>query len=136
MKYILALALLIGSFPASSASDGYVGWSELSFHTGPWTIHIATSSDGSRISDLSISQNGAAIPLPPSATESLRNPLLNGVKLLSVCCSDQVRLEVPVLQFDQSGHATERVWEIHVAGGKFEGAAYRQAPSQRAADEP
>jgi|SRR5690606_41316150 len=135
MKYILALALLIGSFPALSSSDGYVGWSELSFRTGPWAIHIATSSDGSRISELHISSNGVAVTLPSSATESLRKPLLNEVKLLSVCCSDEVRLEIPVLQFDESGHSTRRVWEIRVAGGKFEGAAYRQPQSQDSTNE-
>ncbi|WP_144900220.1 hypothetical protein [Luteimonas cucumeris] len=134
MRYIFAIALLIASLPAL-ASDGYVGWSELSFRSGPWSIHLALSGDSSRISALSIAADGVVVEVPAAAAAPLGQPFLNEVKLLSVCCSDHVVLQIPVLQFDDSGHSTKRIWEIHVAGGKFQSAAYRQSSTLNSADE-
>jgi hypothetical protein len=123
MRHILAVALLIASLPAL-ASDGYVGWSELSFRSGPWSIHLVASPDGSRISTLSIATGGIPIDVPPEAITPQGQPFLNGVKLLSVCCSDQVVLQIPLLQFDPSGGSITRVWEIRISGGTFQSAGY------------
>ena len=77
-----------------------------------------------------------AVSVPAAAaTAPQGQPFLNEVKLLSICCSDHVVLQIPVLQFDESGRSTKRIWEIHIAGGKFQSAAYRPPSVLDSADE-
>ena len=127
---IVLAAALLSSALCSASSDGYIGWDEVSFKDGAgWSVHIAqtriANSDHDRISVLEISHNGLAIDIPESATNLVRDPLLNGVKLLNVCCSDAVKLQIPVLEFKPNGSSTKRIWEISIEGGKFIGANFR-----------
>ena len=130
MKKVLVAALLLISL-AASAADGYVGWSELSFRSGPWNVRMTLSSDSSRLTELEISTGGAPIELPAAAIPSWGQPQLNGVKLLSVCCSDHVVLQIPLIKFDSSGHPTIRVWEVQISGGKYKNANWSQTSQLR-----
>ena len=125
MKKFLATALLAVSLSAMG-SDGYVGWSELTFQSGPWNVHATLSDDNASFQKLEISRSDSSIDLPQDAIPTWGQPLLNGVKLLSICCNDHVALQIPMLKFDHGASSTQRTWEIHVSGGRFDHAGWAQ----------
>ena len=133
MRKLFAATLLVASLSAS-ASDGYVGWSELSFRVGSSKVHLTLTDDASRIESLTFSTDDSLIDIPKSAISSWGQPILNDVKLRSVCCShlrsNGLVLEIPLLRLDRTGKATKRVWEIYISDGKFQKADWAQPPAQ------
>jgi hypothetical protein len=132
MKNIRTGVLVFAVFVplAALASDGYLEWTSVEFEDAAgWRVHIAQAGDRTtdgftHISKIDVSKRGVAVKIPETATAEIRDPMLNEAKLLSVCCADTVRLQIPV--FRSSGPSSERhVWELTIVGGKFAGASER-----------
>lgn len=126
----LALAAL-APLGALAFSDGYLEWTSVQFEDAAgWRVHIVGAGDRktdgfTRISEIEVSRRGVVVEIPASATAEIRDPMLSQVKLLSVCCSGAVKLQIPV--FRSSGPACERrVWELTIEDGKFTGANERK----------
>ena len=110
--------MLPGAIVASS--DGYIGWSEISFSVpGEWTVHASQSADGAALASLEITHRGVNIEIPLSTKQSIRQPHLNDVKLLSVCCDDSVALLIPAFEDAPDGGLIRRTWRIDIKKDKF-----------------
>ena len=130
MKPLSLFAFLLGTtFPiASIASDGYLGWTSLTFEDGAgWRVHVAESDERiakgfTRITALEISRHGTVVDIPASATAAIQDPLLNDVKLLTVWPENKVVLQIPVFPTVQLRESCKmRVWEISIVDGEFAG---------------
>jgi hypothetical protein len=116
------LSLLVAG-TSSANSDGYIGWQELQFKVGNgWIVQI-TQADGdyrAGISVLRIEHNGVIVEIPDSVRDQIRAPHLNGVKLLSRCCGDEVVLEIPSFEAKPNGTLEKRTWSLVIKGDKFQ----------------
>jgi hypothetical protein len=130
------LILLLVAGTSSANSDGYLGWQELQFKVGNgWVVHIVQADGGysAGISVLRIEHNGTTVEIPNSIRDRIQAPYLNGVKLLSRCCGDEVVLEIPAFETKPNGDLEKRTWGIVIKGDRFQQATLG-APKKKSGD--
>ena len=128
---LLALGLITAPCWGQSVAfveDGYLGWSEIRFVVHPgWEVRIAESDNEipHTIELLEVKHHGANIEIPASVVSEIKQPWLNGTKLLTRCCGNKVELEIPVVTEQPD---SEQVWKIVIEDDHFASAKLTTTP--------
>ena len=127
---IALLSIALTGFPCFATTNAVLGWTDLRFTTQlGWRLELQAK-DEEHLSVFRVWYQGKEIPIPLSAYEEIRDPVLSQVRVIELTGSDDFEIEIPAYIFDTNGNAsTVRIWTYLVNKHRFIESRNRTVPS-------